>query len=183
MNSFLSRYRSVKSSWSATVDKSSQGPIKKLMNGLLWGQRISSFDPSEWGDLSDFVGLQDELQKANAARIDETVGELLPVVSALESIVNELRDIIAAIDPTTPLYSMKSDLLRPYLEQLAAAYVTELRLRRQIVSDLLTHKFDEAPHDVITTITAMWSGRVYTNDRAIGHIEKFLEFEAAAAQR
>jgi hypothetical protein len=182
MQTFLARYRAVKSAWSAAVDKSSQGPIKTLMNGLLWGQRISSFDPSEWGELSDFAGLQNGLQKANPVRIGGAAGELSPVVAVLESIANGLRDMIAAIDPAIPLYSMKPELLRPYLDQLAAAYANELRLRKQLVSDFLAHKFDEAPYDVITTVTAMWSGRVYTNDRAIGHIEKFLEFEASTGR-
>jgi hypothetical protein len=36
-----------------------------------------------------------------------------------------------------------------------------------------------APYDVVVAVTAMWSGKSYINDRAIGHIEKFLEYEAS----
>jgi hypothetical protein len=155
METFLTHYCCVKRAWSATVDKSSQGSVKNLMNGLLWDQQISSFDPSEWGELSDFAGLQEGMQKANAAQIDKMAAELAPVVAALESIVNWLGDMITAMGLITQFHSMKPDLLCPYLEQLTAAYATKLKLRRQIVSDLLAHQFDEAPHNVITTITAM----------------------------
>ena len=51
-----------------------------------------------------------------------------------------------------------------------SAYSRELQLRRRILADLLAMKYANAAYDVIVTVTAMWTGRCYTNERAIGHI-------------
>jgi hypothetical protein len=149
------------------------------MNAILWGERVQAFTPSEWGALSSFANLQDKLLKATLISLTASLSDLSPVLSVLESHVSSLRTAIAAIDGSQAFISMKATNVGAFLQGLVTAYESELELRRRIYADLQNHVFDAAPYDVIVTVTALWSGRPCTNARAIGHFERFVEFEAA----
>lgn len=174
---FLHDYRDVKSKWNATIDASSQGDLKDVMNKLIWNQHILSFDQNEWGQLSNFTGLQKKLVDANKAKIIEKANNLQLTISGLQTCFDKLKASVECISTITLLYSMKPEQLVQYSSELLTAYEKELNLKKIIVKDLQTMKYINSPYEVIMTITAMWSDKVYTNDRAISHIESLLDFE------
>lgn len=173
-------YRDIKQSWEATIAKASQGVIKEIMNQILINQRVMSFLPSDWGELSDYKGLQDNLVRENEIKIDELIIELEAVVGGLSNIVARLQECLDIEKIKEVVVSTRPELIEQYVGQLYQAHKTELDLRQQIVSDLKSRKYNDASYEVITTVTAIWSGRCYTNDRSLEHVEKFINFECTS---
>lgn len=173
-------YRDIKQSWDATISKASQGVIKEVMNMILINQRVMSFTPADWGELADYKGLQDKSMQENQVKIDELIGELEIVMTGLTNIVERLRGDLDSESLKVNLVSHRPELVKGYLNQLYQAYKTELELRQQIFDDLKSRKYQDATYEVITTVTAIWSGKCYTNDRSLEHIEKFINFESSS---
>lgn len=177
MEIFLHDYKDIKSKWNATIDASAQGDLKDVMNKLIWNQHIQSFDSKEWGQLSDFTHLQKKLTEANKEKIIEITKNLQLTISGLQDCYDKLKASVECIPAITLLYSIKTEQLIQYTNELLTSYEKELNLKKKIVDGLLTMKYINSPYEVIVTITAMWSDKVYTNDRAISHIESLLDFE------
>ena len=113
----------------------------------------------------------------NKDKIIEKANNLQLTISSLQACLDKLKTSVKCVSEITLLYSMKPEQLIQYSEELYKAYEKELNLKKIIVNDLQTLKYINSPYEVIMTVTAMWSDKVYTNDRAISHIESLLEFE------
>lgn len=178
MQALRASYRDIKQSWDATITKASQGVIKDVMNEILINQRVMSFLPADWGELADYRGLQDKLIEQNELKINGLINDLEVVMTGLKNIVERLKGELESENLKANLTSHRPELVRGYLDQLYQAYKTELDLRQQIFDDLKSRKYHDATYEVITTVTAMWSGKCYTNTRSLEHIEKFINFES-----
>ena len=176
MNVFKSSYRDAKIEWDAIVTKSGQEVLKNVMNMIILWQRILSFHPDEWGELADYQGLRDKLLMENKKKIVELAKELDTSILGMENILRKFKDALERIDKCD-LDSKGKERLDSYLGQLLDAYTKELELRKTIVEDLKSSKYLEAEYEVIVTLTAIWTGKCYTNQRAIGHLEQILDIE------
>lgn len=175
---FLKEYRLIKSNWSALIDESAQNSLKEVMNKIIWAQHIQSFDPNEWGQLSNFTGLQKKIYETNKTNIIEAAEKLQETIKALQDNFDKLKFEVTNLSLITQLFSTKPEILVKQANEIIQAYGNELKLKKQIVDGLLSLKYLNSPYEVIVTLTAMWSDKIYTNDRAISHFEKLLDFEA-----
>ena len=165
MDRLKSGYRDVKLNWGAIISSTGQGPLKNAMNAVILGQRTRTQHPDEWGELADYAGLQEKIVTENARRILDAAKELEIALEGMQALVDRLKENVEKfIESDAPESS------EPQLSQLVSTYSRELQLRRRILADLLAMKYANAAYDVIVTVTAMWTGRCYTNERAIGHI-------------
>lgn len=184
MDSFLREYRTIKREWRTAVDTSAQESIKNIVNSLIYHQHIQSFEIAEWGELSDFGGLCEALQVPNMKKIEEQAQNLYQVLSVFDSIIGKLEKLIESAKETILLiYSMPLEKFLDYNQQMLEAYQKELKLRKIIVEELVSLKHLQSPYEVLVTITAMWSSKLYTSDITLGPIEKLLDFEVSESKR
>ena len=181
IDNFYNNYKTITSQWCTQIRESSQGIIKTVMNQIIFNQHLDSFEPSEFGELSDFSGLQEKMMEQNKNEIVENFDQLYQSLATFESILNDLKTNIDTIIGLNPkLSSIPQDKLKTFLSSLLEAFSTEFEMRKGIVEDLTNGIHLNSPYDVIVTVTAAWSGRPFTNDRTLSHIEKFLAFESEA---
>ena len=178
MDGLRNKYRDVKLGWGATITGSVDA-LKNAMNMIILRQRTRTFHPDEWGEISDYAGLSDKVVSQCEEKVITAAKELQKVVDGLQSLVDRLEVEIEQAKEND-MATFPPGRADAYLRELVDAYSRELRLRRQISEDLMALRYKEADYDVIVAITAMWTGRSYTNERAIGHIERFIEIEATA---
>ena len=112
---FLTDYRDIKSKWTAAVEMSSQNEIKNVMNNIIWNQHISSFNKSEWGEISDFSGLQSKLESANKKKIQDNVEKLSPIISVLQMCFDKLKKSIESLTEISLLFSIKAENLKQFV--------------------------------------------------------------------
>lgn len=181
MDTFYNTYKSLKSQWITQVNETSQGIIKNIVNKIIFQQHLDSFEESEFGELADFTGLQDKLVEKNKGEIIEMLEDLQKSVLVFENIINKMKQEIDSIIGFNPkLVSAPQGKLNNYLNPLLEAYQEEYKMRKGIVEDISSGFHMSSPYDVLVTITAAWSGRPYTNERALAEIEKFMDFEAGS---
>jgi hypothetical protein len=161
------------------MEKSSESAFKEVMNHVLWRERVMAFDPEEWGELAEFQGLQEKLLEASKIEIERRIDGVGETVSGLANLFARLEKLLSEGSANAELVSMERPQFEAHLQELRLAYLQELEIRRRIFENLKSMRYIQAPYDVIVAITAMWSGKAYINDRAIGHVEKFLEHEAS----
>ena len=177
---FLGEYKSLKSRWNHIIDDASKGVMQKALNQIIWIQHVQSFENSEWGELCDFNGLQENILLEGQKKYNEVINELPQIIESLEIVLNLLEENINTLGNTNPLLSASEDKMEDYMRQLFTAYDTELKLRKKIVTYLQSCDVLFVPYDIVVTLSSMWSGKLYTNDRMIGHIEKMFDFEVSA---
>ena len=183
IDNFFTNYKTLKREWATQINSSSQGVIKTVMNQMIFQQHLDSFEPSEFGELSDFAGLQDALTEQNKNEIVTNFDDLYQALATFETILQNLKQNIDQILELKPnLVSAPSQKLKEYLDPLYEAYTTEFEMRKGIIEDITSGLHLNSPYDVIVTVTAAWSGMPFTNDRALERYEKFLDLEASACR-
>lgn len=174
---FLFEYQGLKSRWDHIITDSSKTIIQSCLNQILWSHHIRSFESSEWGELTDFSALQDKIQNESKARIMGIMDQLPETIKSLQDVYNSLLDNIEILGDKNPLLSAEESRINSFMDALKEAYGNELKLKKKVVDFLNNCDYLNLPYDVIVTIGDMWSSKVYINNRMIGHVEKFLEFE------
>ncbi|EAX91780.1 hypothetical protein TVAG_142640 [Trichomonas vaginalis G3] len=181
MDKFYDQYKSLKSQWYTQINATAQGIIKIIINQIIFGQHIDSFEPSEFGELSDYANLQEMLKYENDMEIMKSIEELPKTIEIFQGIYDELKTTIDSIVQSHPVIkSADPDDFPKYVYPLLDAFKTELDIRKGIVQDISSGFHNNSPYDVLVTVTAVWSGRPYTNDRSLAQYEKFFEYESGA---
>lgn len=175
---FLSELRGHELRWDHIVSDSSKTVMQTLLNQILWAHHVCSFERAEWGELTDFCGVQERLLDECHRRVQLSAAQLPAIVDSLQEVHDALIRSIDALGSDTPLLSAAEAQACTFTGALRDAYDNELRLKRRVAEFLTGCDYLSLPYEVVVAVGDMWSSRVYTNKRMVGHVEKFFEFEA-----
>ena len=180
MENFVSQYFSLKHEWKSLVNKTSQEQIKIFINHILFNQHINSFEVIEWGDLTDFAGIQEKLISVQSSFIQEANSNLDTIIPLFEDIFYRLKALLTSEDLDITFISIPPEASAQKLKFIIDSFEKELQLRKLVIHKLQSYQYLHSSHEVLVTIAATWSSMLYTNDLALSSVEQFLGFELSA---